>query len=141
VPFVVFGLLCVTFGVTIYVILPQALLAFNASLILQIFFLILVGMILGLAVLTANLRGFLEKIVLYVLLFWEFKSMRTILKKNLIAHQSTNKLTSIIYALTLGCIIFLCVSLNLVLESVSSTQGFPGCDIAYYADPYYFKMA
>lgn len=140
-PFVVFGLLCVTFGVTIYVILPQALLAFNASLILQIFFLILVGMILGLAVLTANLRGFLEKIVLYVLLFWEFKSMRTILKKNLIAHQSTNKLTSIIYALTLGCIIFLCVSLNLVLESVSSTQGFPGCDIAYYADPYYFKMA
>ena len=60
-----------------------------------------------------NLRGFLEKILIYVLLFWEKRSMRTLVKKNLIAHKRTNKLTSIIYALTLGCIIFLIEAANL----------------------------
>ena len=117
VPFVIFGLLCVTFGVTVYIVLPQALLAENAGLILEIFFLILGGLILGLTLLVANLRGFIEVIMTYLLFFWERKSMRLLIKKNLIAHKNTNKLTSIIYALTLGCVIFLCVALNLVLKS------------------------
>ena len=34
------------------------------------------------------------------------------------AHKATNTLTSVIYALTLGCVIFLCVSLNLMLRSI-----------------------
>ena len=60
--------------------------------------------------------------------------MRALLKKNLIAHKATNKLTSIIYALTLGCIIFLCVSLNLMLKSVSSAGVMQGSDITVHAD-------
>jgi len=86
--------------------------------VLSIFFAVLGSLILGLTLLAANLRGFIETIVVYVLFFWEGKSMRSLLKKNLMAHKRTNKLTSIIYALTLGCVIFLCVSLNLVLKSV-----------------------
>ena len=87
VPYIIFGLLCVTFGVVIYVILPQALLAENAGLILQIFFFILVGLILGLTLLTANLRSILETTVVYILFFWEKKSMRSLLRKNLMAHK------------------------------------------------------
>ena len=34
IPFIVFGLLCVTFGVVVYIVLPQALLAYNAGLML-----------------------------------------------------------------------------------------------------------
>jgi len=116
-PFLLFGALCVITGVTVYIVLPMALLAENASIILQIFFLILIGMILGLALLAANLRSFVEITVTYCLLFWEKKSMRSLVKKNLIAHRRTNKLTSIIYALSLGCVIFLCVALNLVLRT------------------------
>ena len=116
VPFLVFGLLCVTAGITVYIVMPQALLSENASLILQIFFLILIGMILGLALLSSNLRGFIEILITYLLFFWEKKSMRALIKKNLVAHKHTNKLTSIIYALTLGCVIFLCVALNLVIK-------------------------
>jgi len=70
-------------------------------------------MILGLTLLSANLRKPLETLMVYVLFFWERKSMRALLKKNLIAHKRTNKLTSIIYALSLGCIIFLIVALHL----------------------------
>ena len=117
IPFLVFGSLCVIAGITIYIILPQALLAENASLILEIFFLILIGMILGLTLISANLRGFVEILMTYALFFWEKKSMRSLIKNNLVAHKRTNKLTSIIYALTLGCVIFLCVALNLVIRS------------------------
>lgn len=136
VPYILFGLLCVTFGVTIYIILPVALLAENAGVILDIFFLILVGLILGLTLLTANLRGMFETFFVYLLFFWERKSMRALLKKNLMAHKQTNKLTSIIYALTLGCVIFLCVSLNLLLKSVQSYGVMPDSDITVYVDKY-----
>ena len=60
--------------------------------------------------------------------------MRALLKKNLIAHKATNKLTSIIYALTLGCVIFLCVALNLMLKSVSSAGSMQGADIIVHTD-------
>ena len=129
IPFVIFGLLCVAFGVTVYIVLPQALLNENAGLMLDIFFLILFGLILGLTLLAANLRGFVEVIVTYLLLFWEKKSMRALIKKNLVAHKHTNKLTSIIYALTLGCVIFLCVALNLVIKTTSGKSSWNGADI------------
>ena len=87
-------------------------------------------MILGLALLSANLRGFLETIMTYLLLFWERKSMRSLVRKNLKAHKHTNKLTSIIYALTLGCIIFLCVALNLVIRSTElGSESYKHADI------------
>ena len=121
-PFITFGLLCVITGIIIYIILPSALLALNLSMVLDVFFLILFALIFGLTLLVANLRGFIEVIVVYLLFFWERKSMRTLLKKNLIAHKHTNKLTSIIYALTLGCVIFLCVALNLVLKSTQTNN-------------------
>ena len=71
VPFVLFGTLSVIYGLVIYIILPQALLALNASLILEIFFAILGSLIFGLVLFTANLRDFIEIVVLYILFFWE----------------------------------------------------------------------
>ena len=128
-PYILFGFICVIFGVTVYVILPQALLSENIGLILNIFFAILGCLILGLTLLTVNLRGFVEFIVTYLLFFWEKKSMLSLLRKNLMAHKHTNKLTSIIYALTLGCVIFLCVSLNLILKTVTSSSNYKDSDV------------
>ena len=97
-------------------------------------------MILGLTLLTANLRGPLETFIVYLFFFWERKSMRALLKKNLMAHKATNKLTSIIYALTLGCVIFLSVSLNLLLTSVTNLDVMPDSDINVEADENSFDM-
>lgn len=99
------------------------------------------GLILGLTLLTANLRGIFETFFVYLLFFWERKSMRALLKKNLMAHKATNKLTSIIYALTLGCVIFLCVSLNLLLKSVQNYGVMPDSDITVYVDKSTGSMA
>ena len=129
IPFLVFGSISVLFGMTIYYFLPLGLLTQNASLILEIFFLILLGMIFGLTLFAVNLRGFIERLVIYLLLFWEKKSMRTLIRKNLIAHKPTNKLTSVIYALTLGCIIFLIEASNLEIDVIKNITGTPGVDI------------
>ena len=56
---------------SVYYLLPYGLLTENAALILQIFFFILLGMILGLTLIAVNLRGFLEMLLIHVLLFWE----------------------------------------------------------------------
>ena len=85
----------------------------NYSMILSIFLLIMLGMMFGLTMFVTNVQGILEVILVYALLFWETPIMRTLLRKNLSSHKHRNFLTSIIYALTLGCIIFLLVSANL----------------------------
>ena len=101
------------FGVAIYVLLPMALINQNFSLLLQIFFVILLGMLFGLTLMVTNVQGLMEFIFVYLFLFWEKKSMISILRKNMGAHKRRNKLTSIIYALSLGCVIFLLTSANL----------------------------
>ena len=97
--------------------------------ILGIFFLILIGMMFGLTIFATNLQGMLEIALVYGFFFWEKKSMRALLRKNLLAHKQTNFLTSIIYALTLGCIIFLLVTANLQIQSISMSKTLATCDI------------
>ena len=104
---VLFGGISVIFGTSLYYFLPKAFLMLNFSLLLNLFFMILSGFLLGLTLLVNNLQGLLEQTLSRLLLFWEAKAMQAVLHKNLAAHKSKNNLTSIIYSLTLGCIIFL----------------------------------
>ena len=54
-PFILFGSLALVYGASIYYFLPKAMLEMNLNLILQIFFLVLLGMLFGLTVLASNL--------------------------------------------------------------------------------------
>ena len=53
-PLVTFGCIAVAFGVVLYYVFPLALLSWNASLLLVIFFMVLVGMIVGMSMLMFN---------------------------------------------------------------------------------------
>jgi hypothetical protein len=108
----------VAYGMSVYYFLPLAMLSFNYSLILQILFAILIGMIIGLALLAFNLQRFLEIALTYVMLFWENESMRVMIVKNLTAHKLRNKMTSIIFSISLGFTIFLVVVYNLQLKVI-----------------------
>ena len=81
--------------------------------ILRIFFFILLGMLLGLSLLALNVQRLLEIGLTYLLFFWEKESMKLMILKYLTAHKLRNRLTSIIYSLALGFIIFLIVSYQL----------------------------
>ena len=124
-----FGGISVAFGTSVYYFLPLGLLAMDIGMILAIFFSILLGMMVGLTLLATNLQGILEIILLYVFFWWERQSMRNLLRKNLGAHKQRNYLTSIIYALTLGCIIFLLVTANLEIQSIMSQNTIENANI------------
>ena len=100
-------------GVSVYFLLPVAVLNFDLGLLLEIFFMLLLGMILGLALISINFQKVLEILIVNTLLIFETKSIRILIQKNLSAHRQSNKLTSIIFSLTLGCIIFIVVAASL----------------------------
>jgi hypothetical protein len=50
----VFGFLAVGYGMSIYYLLPLALLSFNVGLVVNMFFAILMGMLFGLALFALN---------------------------------------------------------------------------------------
>lgn len=129
---VVFGVLAVTYGISIYYFLPLSLLSFNFGMILRIFFFILLGMLLGLCLLAINFQRVLEVLLVYLCLWFETQSMRKLILKNLTAHKGRNKLTALIYALSLGFIIFLIVSYQMqITTSTLSTQKSKGAHIVF----------
>jgi hypothetical protein len=115
------GFIAVIYGLSIYYLLPLSLLTANLSLMLAIFFFILLGIILGLTMITYNFQSMLEFLLLKIILFWERKSMQILIVKNLIAHKLRNQLTAIIYSLTLGCLIFLVVMLNIEITILTTS--------------------
>ena len=66
---------------------------------------------------------------MYILLFYEKRSMRLLLKKNLIEHRPRNKLTSLIYSVSLGSIIFLLVSATLQLRLIQTGGTISNADL------------
>lgn len=74
---------------------------------------ILLGMVAGLTLISINLQHLIEIFFIKTLLFFEKKSMKLLIVKNLTAHRVSNQLTSIIYSLTLGCIIFVIIASKL----------------------------
>lgn len=113
IPYILFGTIAVVFGISVYYFLPLSIIKLDYGLLLSIFFAILLCMLFGLTLLATNLQGVIEVLFVYLFFFWEQKSMRALMRKNLGAHKQRNSLTSIIYALTLGCIIFLLVTASL----------------------------
>jgi hypothetical protein len=112
-PYVTMGLVTVTYGTCIYYLLPLALISSSFALILDILFLQLIGLLFGLTLLASNLQGILQWILCRILLFWETASMKILINKNLVSHKTRNKLTAIIFSLTLGTVIFILTTVSI----------------------------
>lgn len=96
---------------------------------LMIFFALVFAVLIGLILLAINVQPVLEKIFVYIFLFWEKKSMRAVLNKNLVSHKEKNMLTAVIYALSLGSVIFLLTSLNLQIDNIFSYTNVADSDL------------
>eukprot|EP01126_Amoeba_proteus_P055936 TRINITY_DN6974_c0_g1_i18.p1 TRINITY_DN6974_c0_g1~~TRINITY_DN6974_c0_g1_i18.p1 ORF type:complete len:621 (-),score=103.89 TRINITY_DN6974_c0_g1_i18:126-1988(-) len=112
------GIVLSLFGGSIYYGLPLGLLSMNLGLLLNIFFGILISMLLGLVFLSLNLQRGLEIILIQVFFFWENKAIRSVLNKNLIAHRTRNQKTTIMYALSLGFIIFISIAATVQIDTI-----------------------
>lgn len=71
---------------------------------------------MGLVLLSLNIEPLLERLLVNSLFFWEKIPIRTMVIKNLVAHRKRNTKTTIMYALSLGFIIFVMVSYNNILD-------------------------
>jgi hypothetical protein len=87
---VLFGFIALSYGFGVYYLLPLSLVSFNFSLATSIFFAILFGMILALGMLSINIIPYLNIVITRALLFFETKSYKQLVLKNLIAHKERN---------------------------------------------------
>jgi hypothetical protein len=71
VPLLCAGVLLAGFGFGIYYVMPLSLLSFNLALLLNLFVLLLVGMLLGMVLLSLNVSYLLERAVLFAFFFWD----------------------------------------------------------------------
>lgn len=116
---IVVGVCLAAFGFGIYYIFPLSLLSFNLGLLLNMFFFLLIGMLLGLVLLSLNVEHVIERIVVWGFFFWEKSAVPQVVLKNLVAHRIRNRKTSIMYALSLGFIIFINVAYEMQTETLT----------------------
>lgn len=65
------------------------------------------------------------------LIFWESNSVRTLILKNLIAHKLKNKVTVIIYSLSLAFIILCVVAYKLEFKNFEVNEAKDVSDLEY----------
>eukprot|EP01029_Cantina_marsupialis_P030906 TRINITY_DN85_c0_g1_i3.p1 TRINITY_DN85_c0_g1~~TRINITY_DN85_c0_g1_i3.p1 ORF type:complete len:1077 (-),score=246.57 TRINITY_DN85_c0_g1_i3:381-3611(-) len=116
------GLGLFIFGFAVYYLIPLALLTVDLILFFNIFLAVLAGLILGLVVLSLNLEHSLSQLALRTLFFWEQKSVYQLCKKNLVAHRVRNRKAVIMYALSLGFIVFVYVFAMTNIASVRISE-------------------
>ena len=119
VPALVLGTAMAVFGFCIYYLFPLALLSFNIALLFYIFFGVLLGMLFGLILLALNFERVVERVLTHAVFFWENYAVRSMVLMNLTAHRMRNRKTTLMYALSLGFIIWINVSWELQVQSVS----------------------
>ncbi|KAN0000827.1 hypothetical protein ACTFIZ_001280 [Dictyostelium cf. discoideum] len=113
------GSLLSVFGFGIYYVFPLSLLSFNLTLLLNMFFMLLIAMLLGLVSLALNVEQIIERAVVNLFFFWEKRAIKSLVIKNLIAHKLRNRKTAIMYAVSLAFIIFVNVSYSMQQASMN----------------------
>eukprot|EP01006_Ploeotia_vitrea_P022059 TRINITY_DN54469_c0_g1_i1.p1 TRINITY_DN54469_c0_g1~~TRINITY_DN54469_c0_g1_i1.p1 ORF type:complete len:469 (+),score=244.49 TRINITY_DN54469_c0_g1_i1:3-1409(+) len=90
-------------------------------------------MLFGMILLPLNFEHMAERLVVGVFLWWERRSTRTVVLKNLTAHRIRNRKTTIMYALALGFIIFIMVSYRMELKT-AELRTLKGAGATMYMD-------
>ncbi len=104
-----------------YYVFPLALLSENYALLLNLFFALLLGMLLGLVLLALNFQHLLERACVAALLWPERPAVRALVHKNMSAHRRRNRQTSLMFAMALGFVVLLQTSYELQLRSFRYT--------------------
>lgn len=116
------GMFLSVLGFVIYYLLPKSLLLNDTALLFNLFLAILILMLLGLVMLALNVQPLLERVLVFIFLSimmqFENRSLSALVVNNLIAHRTRNRKTSIMYALSLGFIIFLSAVVQSQLRSL-----------------------
>jgi hypothetical protein len=103
----------------IYYLLPKGLINQNIGLLLFVFFTILMGLLLGLILLSYSVQYLIERVMAYLTLFWVDKTDLMLTLKNMSAHRFKNRRSSLLYALSVAFIIFVSVGISIQIQTIS----------------------
>jgi hypothetical protein len=98
------------FGFLIYYLIPLALLSNNLTLFGNIFFVLLLGMLVGFVLLALNLEHLVERMVVWSCFWWDNRAIPAVVLKNLTAHRPRNRKTTLMFSLSLAFVIFINVA-------------------------------
>ncbi|MES1908802.1 MAG: hypothetical protein MHM6MM_001672 [Cercozoa sp. M6MM] len=101
-------------GFVVYYLVPLSLLSADLVLFFNIVLFILAGMLIALVSLSLRVAlPLLQSLLVTLLFFWEPLAMRVLLKKQLLAHREHNRRTSLMFAVSLGFVVFAAASFQL----------------------------
>jgi len=124
------SLLMVVMGFIVYYLVPLAFLLRNFSLFLAILNGILMAMLVGLCMLAMVIQPYLERAVLWALLWGRQRRLHGLIRKNLAGHRSRNAKTAQMFTLSIAFIVF--AGTMFALQSLSledNIRVFAGSDI------------
>ena len=125
------------FGFAIYYLVPTALLSGSLGLFFNVFFALFMGLFIGLILLSLNLQPLLERILVHTVLRWcVSKSMPKLILNNLASHRHRNLKSTLMYAMSVGFIIFIAVIFDLEMRTAEfRAQRDAGADMYVSVDP------
>jgi len=118
------GCIMTIFGFVCYYLFPLSIVYKNITLMFNIMTLLLVSMLVALTMLALNAEPLIERGFLWLILciLWmENKAIPILVRKNLLAHRSRNRKTTIMYAITLGAVMFIVTAVASLLGSLAYT--------------------
>ncbi|KEG08147.1 permease, family protein [Trypanosoma grayi] len=111
------GIAFAVFGFLLYYLFPIGMVQSQLALLFGIFLGVLIGMLTGLVILSLNLERLLQSMVSYLFLFWEGSAVFQAVHVCLKAHRRRNRTTTLMYALSLGFVMFITIAVQLQLRS------------------------
>jgi ABC-type antimicrobial peptide transport system permease subunit len=130
----VLAILLIVVGFVTFYIVPYAFTFRDFKLFLSVLNAILLGMLLGLAILASAFQPYVERAVLWCLMWGSHMRLHGVVRKNLSGHRQRNGKTSQMFTICLAFIIFAGVMFELQTASITDQiKVFLGADITVIA--------
>ena len=110
----------VVYGFICYYLMPKYLLTVDYGNMLRIFLFMIIGMVVGMCMLVLNLQTIMEWAIVKFYMIFEHQSLKKMVRNNLKHHRSEQKLTSLVYSIAFGMIIFMVAAYTLVLKGLNA---------------------
>eukprot|EP00760_Papus_ankaliazontas_P012547 PhM_4_TR15359/c0_g1_i1/m.42023 len=127
----VLGILLVVFGFVVYYLIPYSFIFSQLFLFFLLMIIILLAMLVGMCMISQAFQPYMETAMLYLLIpGGKDRVLRPIVKKNLDAHRGRNRLSYLMFTLSLASIVFGGVTFAMMDVSLQQNiEQFMGADI------------
>eukprot|EP00708_Paratrimastix_pyriformis_P001987 GAFH01000724.1.p1 GENE.GAFH01000724.1~~GAFH01000724.1.p1 ORF type:complete len:1155 (+),score=530.18 GAFH01000724.1:461-3466(+) len=100
------AIILVVVGFMMYYIAPSAFVYGNISLFLSIMNYLLIGLVIGLAIISTIFQPYLERLMLHLIMWGSDRPLKKLVRKSLAGHRSRNRKTALMFTISLAFIIF-----------------------------------